>query len=176
MNDERGHKVAGIVITIALVIVAFIIFIISQISVSKKSNSTTSDGISTTTSEVISNKVTSSKSTEQSTKKEVTQSTEDKKVNSSSDISLIKIVNEDKLDYSSASQKTSGIVESKECYLDSNQVIYLIKIKVDLGTSSQVISYYCNYNSYSQVNVNDILSVEYKQVSTSTFTILSIQK
>lgn len=181
MSEEpkkSSYKIAGIVIAVLLILLALIVLTLSNLKVSKKSENTAkatstevtqtvSSTKSTTTNSATS--VSSSSSKQTSSEKETTKATSDTQ-------SLVRIVNENKLDYTSVDLSSTGVVVSKECYLQDNQVVYLINITIGAGATVQTVRYYCTYASYNAVSKDDILTVKYKQVSSSAFAVISVSK
>jgi len=115
----KSRKVTGIIIASVLVLIALIVFGVSQIKITPKQPVTTSQAAPTETLEAI---------------------TSDEKV-------LVKIINESLLDYTGADIVVEGTVSAKECYLNGSQVMYLLKLRTATGTEMDYLCSYSVYNS-----------------------------
>lgn len=189
-----GKKV-GIVVFIACILLALILVGVRGIKITKKDTSTTKQ---TTASQTSVNKTTEVAGTtegvsatslqseavlssqeqvkEQEQAQENVSKEEAPESVSSEDISLKKIVAEDKLSYSGEEQTTIGTVKSKNCYLSGSQVVYCLDIDVTMGTSGEVVQYYCTYSTYEGVSEGTKLSVVYKQTTKNTFALMQVTK
>lgn len=171
MNENSGegkkssYKVAGAVVAGVLILVALIIFGLSKIEITKKPKSTAQVS-KTEVSQTSETSVSSSKKDEVETTVSVNPDY----------IALVKIKSEDKLDYTVSELETTGVVSNKSCYLQDNQVIYLLDISIGAGASYLDVKYYCPYDTYSSVSLDDIVTVKYKQVSDSSFAVMSVHK
>lgn len=186
-DNSKKYKVAGAVVATLLVILAVIVSFLGNIKITKKPKVT-----NTVQKEVSQNSDTSSnksKADEQSNgvseEKETLSSSESARPieesssnvgNSSSDVLLRLVKNEGKLDYSGNTVTTTGTVDDKKCYLQDNQIVYLLDLEISAGISSLSIKYYCPYDTYMSVDVNDLVTVNYKQVSESAFAVMSVTK
>lgn len=170
-SKRSSYKVAGAVVATILVLLAVIVSFLGSIKITKKSTATSSKTVQT---EVSQNSDTSV-STNKSTSKEESDSKVENSI-SDGDILMKLIRNEGKLDYSGSIFTTSGVVSSKSCYLQGNQVIYEFCISIGVGVENLVIKYYCPYDTYISVDVDDMVTVNYKQVSESAFAVTSVTK
>lgn len=164
-----SHKKAGILVASLLVILALVVYILSNVKLTPKKDKADTQSsmtsVSTTSpAESISDESTSDNSS----------TSEPESV--SSGLSLVEIVAEDKLDYSSPEQQTTGVVIKKSCYLLNTQVVYAIELQATMGTESKVVEYICSYSVYSQVEEGDMLNIAYKQTTTNTFAVMSVSK
>ena len=165
-GKKSSYKVAGMIVAGVLIVLALIIFSLSKIEIKKKPTSTSTQSNKTEVSQTSNQSETS-----------VSSNKEDKSISANSDdITLLKIKNEDKLDYTVSELETTGVVSNKSCYLQENQVIYLLDISIGAGASYLDVKYYCPYDTYTSVNENDIVTVKYKQVSDSAFAVTSVHK
>lgn len=151
-EKSGGYLKAGLVVGAVLIILALIISGLGNIKIEKK-------------------KPTTSKKVEVSKEKD----TSTNKV-SSTDVVLSKVVNEDLLDYSGVAQVVNGVIASKSIYLKGNQIVYSLDIEIGIGASHTVVNYYCPYDTFDSVKVNDTVSVTYKQVSKSAFAVMNVKK
>ena len=93
-----------------------------------------------------------------------------------SDVSLIPVPSTTQVDYSGKIYEATGTVTSKSKYLCGNQVVYLIKVEIQMGGSAMNISYFCGYNVYNGVSNGDVVTVKYQQVSDACFSVNTISK
>lgn len=134
-----------------------------------------SDNVSTDNNE---NKKEDSKST---SNKETDNTTENKKEDSkpttSNKAKGWQEINEDSINYNVREMASGGVVVSKATYLDSNnQLLYRVGIQIGVGSDISELSYYCTYNAYSLLNVDDIVTVKYKQVTDTVYAVTSVSK
>lgn len=167
-----SHKKAGIIVAIGLLILALLVFILSNLELVPKDNKQGSEqNEKPATSSIV---VDESASSEESTATEDSSTSEPE--SSSSGLSLVEIVAEEKLDYDSPEQQTTGVVSRKSCYLSGTQVVYCIEMQATMGTETKDVTYFCSYSVYSQVEEGDILNIAYKQTTTNTFALMSVSK
>lgn len=171
-HSSFGYKTVGIVVALALVVLAFVVLGISNIKLVKKTSSTGSQSqVQQTIAEPQATQVTKTEATEsETTNSQVYQS------NNSSTSDLISIPDSTYMDYSSKVVLSQGVVQDLSKFLQNGQVIYCINIDISIGTTSTSVKYYCGYNVFNQVKVGDILTVEYQQVSKSCFSVCTITK
>lgn len=191
-----GKKV-GIVVFVLCILLALVILAVSNIKVTKKDTSKNSQVGSSQTSSISNKKeeagttqgvsATSLSSdasnieevqTEVSTEPQSAGVESEKPANTadSDDVVLDKIIAEQKLSYAGADQVTTGVVKDKFCYLSGSQIVYCLDIDITMGTSGQVVQYFCTYNTYADVSVGTKLSVTYKQTTDNTFALMSVSK
>lgn len=91
-------------------------------------------------------------------------------------VTLIEIPDTVSLDYNGDIMEANGKVINKLKYVQSHQVLYCINIGVALGSSSETVSYYCNYSSYNAVKEGDIVVLRYQQVNDTYISVISISK
>lgn len=181
-----GGKKVGIVVFVICILLALLVVGISNIKVTKKETSTNSKPKSSQTSSVENSgradttegvSATSLPSDAYNTTEvEDTASSDMNESYDSDSVVLKKIISEDKLSYAGADQVTTGVVKNKYCYLSGTQVVYCIDIDITMGTSGQVVQYYCTYTTYEGVSVGTKLSVTYKQTTDNTFALMSVSK
>ena len=167
-NSEKrsNYKVAGIVVATILVLLAVIVSFLGSIKITKKPKVTSNKEVQT---EVAQNSDTSVSTSSEKVK-------EDSKEVSDDDILMKAIRNESKLDYSGKTLTTTGVVSSKSCYLINTQVVYEFDISIGVGSEDLIVKYYCPYDTYNSVNIDDLVTVNYKQVSESAFAVTSVTK
>lgn len=86
-------------------------------------------------------------------------------------------INEDSINYNVREMTSGGVIVSKTTYLDSNnQLLYRVGIQIGVGSDIAELSYYCTYNAYSLLNVDDIVTVKYKQVTDTVYAITLVSK
>lgn len=160
------HKKAGVIIAVAIVGLALLIYGVSHIKVVRKPQTDTKQPQATAVVTEVSKKQKQDKSNESSS----STSTPD------SDLPLVEIIAEDKLDYSSVDQTTTGVVKSKKCYLSGNQVVHLIEIEATMGTSKNNVLYFCSYSVYEQLYEGEILNLVYRQTTANTYAVISVSR
>ena len=92
------------------------------------------------------------------------------------DVRLLYMAENATIDYSGDIFSTSGVVVGKDRFVDSNQLVYRIRINLAVGTESQTVNFYCTYNTFQSVGVNDPVMVSYQQISNGFISINSITK
>lgn len=95
---------------------------------------------------------------------------------SSADLKLYSIGGQYKLDYTGKLIDGEAKVISKNKYLLNKQVVYELKLALQLDTQQMTVSYLCNYSSFSQVNQGDMLVVKYQIVEDGYISISSISQ
>lgn len=156
-----SHKVTGIVIAVALVIVALIIMGLSSIHIKVK------DSDSTTKSKEVVTTVTTAPTMPSTTVVTTTGTT------TSNSLSVVS--DESSFNYDAVDMNITGSVASKVCYKQGNQLVYLINISTGLSSDGS-IKYYCAYSVYNSLQIGDRLSVTYKQVSDNVFSVISVSR
>lgn len=149
-----GYKTVGVVVALALVIIAFILLSLSSISLVKKEDNNNN----------------------RTTRVETQTQSNTKVQNNTSVTSLTNIPPSTYMDYSNPIVSSQGVVSKLSKYLQDGQVIYCIDLSISLGVSSTTVHYYCGYNTFSQVSVGDVLTVDYQQVSETCFSVCTISK
>lgn len=91
-------------------------------------------------------------------------------------VTLIEIPDTMTLDYNGDILEANGKVINKLKYVQGHQVLYCINIGVAVGSSSETVSYYCNYSSFNAVKEGDIVVLKYQQVNDSYISVISISK
>lgn len=89
---------------------------------------------------------------------------------------LVEVPDSMDISYSGDIQEANGKVISKKKYVQGHQILYCITINITFGSSSENVSYYCNYNSYNQVSVGDVVVITYQQVNDNYISVNAIQK
>lgn len=91
-------------------------------------------------------------------------------------VTLVEIPETMALDYNSDVLEANGKVINKLKYVQGHQVLYCINIGVAVGSSSETVSYYCNYSSFNAVKEGDIVILTYQQVNDTYISVISISK
>lgn len=115
----KSRKITGVIIAVALVIVALVAYGVSQIKITPKQPVSTS---------------------------QVSQTAETQRTKSDAK-ALLKVKNESLLDYSGADIVVNGTVSEKECYLNETQVVYVLTLKTATGTEMDYFCSYTVYAS-----------------------------
>lgn len=164
-----SYKKVGIILSILLIVIALVWFYLAnQGTTPKRVNTVASKTtyVSTSSTRRIVN-------TSSPTKTNVITTT---KVFSDQDDSMLELGDTSKLDYSGVSYKSRGTVVGKRCFEQNNQVIYRLDISLESSASINKVVYYCAYSVYSSINLNDSVSVEYKQVLPSVISVVSVSR
>lgn len=149
-NKQLSAKTVGIIIAVALAVLALVLMGLSNLSFSKKSD-------------VV----------EQSTE---APNSPTEGVNTQRDsVSLQEVPSDTQIDYSGDITDVNGTIISKKEYLLDGQVLYCLEISVGIQ-NEQSIHYFCGYNVYDSVSVGDSVLVSYQQVSDTCYSINTISK
>ena len=89
---------------------------------------------------------------------------------------LVEVPDSMDVSYSGDVHEANGKVTAKKKYVQGHQILYCVTINITFGSSSENISYYCNYNSYNQVSVGDVVVITYQQVNDNYISVNAIQK
>lgn len=150
LDIKLGYKTVGIIVASIMIILALLISGLSKIKLVK-------------TEKNQNNYEQAEKVNKSGNKKEVSSG-------------FVEVPSSTYIDYSSDILSTHGVVSNMNRYLLDNQVIYCIDIDLTLGATTSVVHYYCGYNTYSQVEIGDVLNVDYQQVSDKCFSVCTISK
>lgn len=107
---------------------------------------------------------------------ESTQSSTSESKEEDQGVVLTEIPDSTSLDYSGDMLEANAVVASKLKYLQGHQVLYCIVLRVSFGSATDIVNYYCNYSSFNSVEVDDIVSITYQQISDSFISVNSIAK
>lgn len=146
---KLGYKTVGIIVASVMIILALLISGLSKIKLVKPEKSQ--------------NDYEQTEQVKKSDSKEVSSG-------------FIEVPSSMYIDYSSDILSSKGVVSNMSRYLLDSQVIYCIDIDLTLGATTSVVHYYCGYNTYSQVEIGDVLNVDYQQVSDKCFSVCTISK
>jgi len=166
-------KKVGVIIFIFCIVLALGLVFLRRVHITRKNTPKSTPSV---VSQQEGQEVQSKPIESQTPQKQDTQQPDNKSGSASANsVVLDKVVAEEKLDYSGADQTTIGQVESKNCYLQGTQIVYCANIKATMGTSEQIMKYYCTYSTYESLQVGQALSVIYKQTTANTYGIMSVQ-
>lgn len=157
--------IAGVLLTLALVLM-----VIDSIKISPKQNQQ-QPVQQTQQQDNITQQQTQSQPQSQPQTQQQSQS-----VTSQGSAVLVEVPDSMSVSYSGDIQEANGKVIDKKKYVQGHQILYCITINISFGSSSENVSYYCNYNSYNQVNVGDVVVISYQQVNDSYISVNAIQK
>ncbi len=174
MSDEKssGAKTAGFVIAGVLILIALLIYFLSNINIKKKDNNVSAVNTEVTTQVVTSVSTTETPSTTSTTE---AQQTSDTNVSDSSSVNML-LVDSDKLDLNNEVITSNGIITDKTYFLEGTQLINRLTISVGKDGTTEDMNYYCSYSVLSSVEVNDVVCVDYTMVSENCYTIVSVYK
>ena len=169
-----GYKTVGLVVALFLVILALLILGLSNISLVKKTNKPQQQSTQQATRQEVSSEP--QRTTERVQEPSTTEQVQVQERPTQNNSGLVPIPSNTHIDYSSEAVKSQGVVSNLSKYLQDGQVIYCVDIDISVGISKSTIHYYCGYNVFSQVNIGDVLTVEYQQVSDNCFSVCTITK
>ena len=94
----------------------------------------------------------------------------------SSDVQMYAIGEQYTLDYSGRVSEGQAKVMDKKKYLLNKQVVYEIKLVLQMDVDQIEVSYFCNYASFTKVEKGDIVKVQYQSVQDGYISINSISQ
>lgn len=162
---KLGYGIAGVVIGVGFVLLFIITTFFSNLSLKPKVK-------------VVNNNAGNTQVVKQAEQSGTQQTVQTEPINTTSvqQEVLIKIPESTEMNYSDDLLSATGIVTGKQKYLMGNQVVYCVTIGLTLGDSQQIVNYFCNYVSYNAVGLNDIVQVDYQQVSDKCFSVTQVLK
>lgn len=161
-------KQAGVVIAGGFIVLALVLYFISNININKKPRQSNQVPTQQTQQQPV-----------QQTQQQPMQQTEAQPTQqpvSKSDVALVNVPNNTQVDYSGKIYEATGSVTNKSRYLTNNQLVYLIQVEIPFGSESMVVNYFCGYNVYNSVNSGDVVTVNYQQVSDTCFSVNTLIK
>lgn len=85
-------------------------------------------------------------------------------------------INESSIDYSVDELHADGVVSKKKVYLTSEgTLVYCIDIDCKVDGKKRVLSYYCGYSAYANVEEGDLVLVKYKNPTGSTIMVTKVE-
>lgn len=85
-------------------------------------------------------------------------------------------INESSIDYSVDELHADGVVSKKKVYLTSEgTLVYCIDIDCKVDGEKRVLSYYCGYSAYANVEEGDLVLVKYKNLTGSTIMVTKVE-
>lgn len=85
-------------------------------------------------------------------------------------------INESSIDYSVDELQTDGVVSSKKVYLtNEGTLVYCLDIDCKIDGNKRVLSYYCGYSAYNNVEEGDLVLVKYKNPTGNTIMISKVE-
>ena len=103
----------------------------------------------------------------------------DKTVATTDDASQVGVwteINESSIDYSVDELHADGVVSKKKVYLTSEgTLVYCIDIDCKVDGEKRVLSYYCGYSAYANVEEGDLVLVKYKNPTGSTIMVTKVE-
>ena len=166
-----GLKQAGVIIAGGFILLALILYVISNINVSKKPTNTNS----TQTNQQQQQNTNQNNSSQTSNQNNANEEASTPKTNKS-DVALITVPKSTSVDYSGKIYEATGSVVNKTKYLCDNQLVYLIQVEIPFGSDTMTVNYFCGYNVYNNVATGDVVTVNYQQVSDTCFSVNTLVK
>lgn len=162
-SKNLGFKSIAFIVATVFAIICFILIIFSKASiVSKKQDS---------------NKVSSTQVETQQGSTETGGGSEKLDVSKASSSGGLKELPSDTvINYTGDVYTSTGKVHDKVKFLQNSQVIYCVKINVDIADKTKIVNYYCGYNVFDEVDVGDTVNVEYQVVSDTCYSVNTITK
>lgn len=106
-------------------------------------------------------------------------SSSDKTVATTDDASQVGVwteINESSIDYSVDELHADGVVSKKKVYLTTEgTLVYCIDIDCKVDGEKRVLSYYCGYSAYANVEEGDLVLVKYKNPTGSTIMVTKVE-
>lgn len=85
-------------------------------------------------------------------------------------------INESSIDYSVDELHADGVVSKKKVYLTSEgTLVYCIDIDCKVDGEKRILSYYCGYSAYANVEEGDLVLVKYKNPTGSTIMVTKVE-
>lgn len=150
-EKNLSFKTVGVLIAVALVVIAIVLLGVRRFSINKKTN------VDTNTSTNVNEQPVAdiSQPIGGTTLKEVPSDT---------------VIN-----YNGNVLENEGSIHNKVKYLLDGQVIYCLEISIGMQ-NTQSIHYFCGYNVYDSVSIGDVVTVSYQQVSDTCYSVNTISK
>lgn len=149
---KLGYKMVAVIVAGVFVILALILLGLGNMNITKK------------------------KQTQTNQQTQTSQQTQNTQQVDKDSVSLVEIPNNYSLDYNGQVYEANGTVVDKVKYLIGNQVVYDVVINISVGSSSERVNFYCNYSSFSAVNIGDLVTVKYQQVQEGYISVNEIVK
>lgn len=89
---------------------------------------------------------------------------------------LLEIPDSTAMNYSGDILTANGKITARRKFVQGHQVIYGLEITIAVGSSSEVINFYCNYATFNAVGLGDVVIVKYQQVSDSYISVNEVTK
>lgn len=169
-----GYKAVGVILLIAMIILAGIFMFLDKISIQKKdpvpqqpvqqsSGENNGDAIGTNaSSENVRGTETPVQEPEQTTQ--------------TSSGGMTALPPDVAIDYTGEILTTTGQVHNKLKYLENSQVIYCVQINALIGDSNKMVNYFCGYNVFDSVTEGDNVTLSYQAVSKDCYSVNTITK
>lgn len=165
-----GLKRVALIIAVLCLVLALVFLGLDKIHINKKPTSTQpSQTTPTQTSQTDTR-------TQDETGEQTPQTQPSTQPTNVDSVVLVEIPKDTHLDYNGDILTANGKVINKLKYVQAHQVLYCVNIGVAFGSTTETVSYYCNYSSFNAVSEGDIVVLTYQQVNDSYISILSISK
>ena len=161
-RKKLGYKGTGLVVGGAFILLALILMVMSKAKINKKPQNTTQQTQQQVT-EAQSNTTQNSETAQPAQTKD-------------GSVLLQSVAENITLDYSGDVLSANGKISNKTRFTQGNQVIYCLEVTIAVGTSSEIVRYYCNFATYNAVSKGDLVVVKYQQIQGSYISVNEITK
>lgn len=173
IQTHFSTKTIAIIVAVVILGIALLLMGIDKIHLSKKPADTNTN----TTTSTVQQQQQDDASTQQSNNTQSDNTSEDSQSNNAlNSATLVEIPDSASMTYSNDTLKANGKVTDKKKYVQGKQIVYCVEITIAVGSSSEIVNYYCTSATFNQVGMGDILIVNYVQVDDSYISITNVEK
>lgn len=173
IQTHFSTKTIAIIVAVVILGIALLLMGIDKIHLSKKPADTNTN----TTTSTVQQQQQDDASTQQSNNTQSDNTSEDSQSNNAlSSATLVEIPDSTSMTYSNDTLKANGKVTDKKKYVQGKQIVYCVEITIAVGSSSEIVNYYCTSATFNQIGKGDILIVNYVQVDDSYISITNVEK
>lgn len=173
IQTHFSTKTIAIIVAVVILGIALLLMGIDKIHLSKKPADTNTN----TTTSTVQQQQQDDVSTQQSNNTQSDNTSEDSQSNNAlNSATLVEIPDSASMTYSNDTLKANGKVTDKKKYVQGKQIVYCVEITIAVGSSSEIVNYYCTSATFNQIGKGDILIVNYVQVDDSYISITNVEK
>lgn len=166
IQTHFSTKTIAIIVAGIILVIALLLMVIDKVHIGKKDTTTVTNNTTTVQQE---QQPTQNSNTTNHTRG----SSSESNLNSAT---LVEIPNSTSMTYSNNTLKANGKVTDKKKYVQGKQIVYCVEITIAVGSSSEIVNYYCTSATFNQIGKGDILIVNYVQVEDSYISIINVEK
>lgn len=149
-KKEFSYKSVAVILAGAFIVVAILLTVFDNISISKNTKNKDSQ--------------------------EQVGQTQEGGTSQTSSISLVDVPADTSVNYNSNVETQTVKVQNKVRYLQDGQLIHCIDLALNIGGTTKIVHYYCGYNVYNSVSIGESVNVEYQYVSETVISVVTISK